>query len=152
MIGAGAVGGFVDRRLVQAGREVDFLVRPGRAAELNQHGLRIVDGTRTEIIDVRTVTASSPAEPYDLVLVGVKAQALSAAIKDFTAAVGPDTVVMPFLNGISHIDTLGKAVGRGTAGAHGAGRPRECVGSRTGVRRTVCTVGRWAKVSDAVCG
>lgn len=114
MIGAGAVGGFVGGRLVQAGREVDFLVKPRRAAELDQHGLRIVDGARTEIIDARPVTASSLAGPYDLVLVGVKAQALPAAITDFTAAVGPDTVVVPFLNGISHIDTLGNAVGRGT--------------------------------------
>jgi 2-dehydropantoate 2-reductase len=53
MIGSGAVGGFVGGRLVQAGREVDFLVRPPRAAELNRHGLRIVDGTRTEVIAAR---------------------------------------------------------------------------------------------------
>ena len=39
MVGAGAVGGFVGGRLVQAERDVDFLVRPRRAAELNQHGL-----------------------------------------------------------------------------------------------------------------
>ena len=104
-------GRFVGRRLVQARREIDFLVRPRRAAELSQRGLRIVDGTRTETIDARTVTVSSLAGPYDLVLVGVKAQALPAAITDFTAAVGPDTVVLPFLNGISHIATLGNAIG-----------------------------------------
>jgi 2-dehydropantoate 2-reductase len=64
MIGSGAVGGFVGGRLVQAGREVDFLVRPPRAAELNRHGLRIVDGTRTEVIDARLVTTSSLAGPW----------------------------------------------------------------------------------------
>jgi 2-dehydropantoate 2-reductase len=112
MIGAGAVGGFVGGRLAQAGREVDFLVRPGRAAELNQHGLRIVDGAHTEVIDAHPVTASSLAGHYDLVLVAVKAQALPEAIKDFAAAVGPDTVVVPFLNGINHIDALTSAFGR----------------------------------------
>jgi predicted dinucleotide-binding enzyme len=76
MIGAGAVGGFVGGRLAQASREVDFLVRPGRAAELNQHGLRIVDSAHTEVIDAHPVTASSLAGHYDLVLVAVKAQAL----------------------------------------------------------------------------
>jgi 2-dehydropantoate 2-reductase len=112
MIGAGAVGGFVGGRLVQAGREVDFLVRPGRAAQLSQHGLRITDGAQTDVIDARTVTASTLAEPYDLVLVSVKAQALPGAIADFEAAVGPGTAIIAFLNGINHIETLTKAFGR----------------------------------------
>jgi len=80
IIGAGAVGGFVGRRLAQARREINFLVRPRRATELSQRGLRIVDGTRTQTIDARTVTVSSLAGPYDLMLVGVKAQALPAAV------------------------------------------------------------------------
>jgi 2-dehydropantoate 2-reductase len=111
MIGAGAVGGFVGGRLVQAGREVDFLVRPRRATELAD-GLRIVDGDRTEVIDARLVTARSIAAPYDLVVVSVKAQALPAAIEDFRPAVGPDTAVVPFLNGLKHIDALTEAFGR----------------------------------------
>ncbi len=112
MVGAGAVGGFVGGRLVQAGREVDFLVRPRRAEQLNQRGLRIVDGTRTEVIEASTVTASSIAGPYDLVLLSVKAQALPAAIEDFKPAVGPESAVVPFLNGMNHVDTLAEAFGR----------------------------------------
>ena len=112
MVGAGAVGGFVGGRLSQAGREVDFLVRPRRAEQLDQQGLRIVDGTRTEVIEATTVTASSIASPYDLVLLSVKAQALPAAIEDFKPAVGPGSAVVPFLNGMNHIDTLAEAFGR----------------------------------------
>lgn len=112
MIGAGAVGGYVGGRLVQAGRDVDFLVRPARAARLSEDGLRIVDGTQTDVIEARTVTASSITGPYDLVLVSVKARALPAAIEDFKAAVGPDTAVLPFLNGITQIDILAAAFGR----------------------------------------
>jgi 2-dehydropantoate 2-reductase len=113
VVGAGAVGGYVGGRLVQAGREVDFLVRPRRAAALREeHGLRIVNGTHTDVIDARIVTAPLPAEPYGLVLVSVKGPALGAAIEDFRPAVGPETAVVPFLNGIKHIDTLTEALGR----------------------------------------
>ncbi|QRN79640.1 MAG: oxidoreductase, partial [Nocardiopsis sp. BM-2018] len=36
VVGAGAVGGYFGGRLVQAGRDVDFLVRPARAELLNE--------------------------------------------------------------------------------------------------------------------
>jgi hypothetical protein len=95
MVGAGAVGGFVGGRLVQAGRDVTFLVRPGRAAQIQERGLRITDGTQSEAIDVRAVTKSTLDGPSDLILVGVKAQALGSAIEDFAPAVGPGTAVVP---------------------------------------------------------
>ena len=34
MIGAGALGGYFGARLLEAGRDVTFLVRPARAAKL----------------------------------------------------------------------------------------------------------------------
>src|SRR6185437_12314328 len=42
VVGAGAVGGYFGGRLLQAGRDVTFLVRPRRAAELAKHGLMII--------------------------------------------------------------------------------------------------------------
>ncbi len=41
VVGAGAVGGYFGGRLLQAGRDVTFLVRPRRAALLAEHGLTI---------------------------------------------------------------------------------------------------------------
>ena len=41
VVGAGAVGGYFGGRLLQAGRDVTFLVRPRRAAELAKDGLTI---------------------------------------------------------------------------------------------------------------
>ncbi len=40
--GAGATGGYFGGRLAEAGRDVRFLVRPGRAEQLRRDGLRIV--------------------------------------------------------------------------------------------------------------
>ena len=116
MIGAGAVGGFVGGRLSQFDRDVTFLVRPRRAGQLKEHGLRITDGTSTEVIDARTVTKPVTDGPYDLILVGVKADALPAAIEDFTPAVGPETAVVPFVNGINHIAALTRAFGPAVLG------------------------------------
>ncbi|GIF68567.1 2-dehydropantoate 2-reductase [Asanoa ishikariensis] len=110
VIGAGAVGGYFGARLAQAGKDVTFLVRPGRAADLAARGLRIREpDSQPERIDVATV--ERVAEPYDIVLLAVKAFALDAAISDFSPAVGPRTTIVPFLNGLAHIDRLVNAFG-----------------------------------------
>src|ERR1700761_4248351 len=116
MVGAGAVGGFVGGRLVQAGGDVTFLVRPRRAGQLAERGLRISDATHTDVIDASAVTKEKLTGPYDLVLLGVKAEALPAAIEDFAPAVGPQTVVVPFINGINHVDALSRAFGSAVLG------------------------------------
>lgn len=116
VVGAGAVGGYVGGRLVQAGREVDLLVRPARAEQLRERGLRIVVGDQVEVIDIGIVTAEELAAPYDLVLIGVKSDALPAAVADVAPAVGPDTVVVPFLNGMAHIDLLTERFGDAVLG------------------------------------
>jgi 2-dehydropantoate 2-reductase len=116
IVGAGATGGFFGTRLAQAGREVTFLVRPGRAARLRQRGLRVTGpGGATEVTQPRLVTAGeltgSAAVPADLVLVTVKADGLAAVTGEIGPAVGPDTAVVPVLNGIRHLDTLNRAFG-----------------------------------------
>ena len=48
VVGAGAIGGYFGGRLLQAGRDVTFLVRPRRAAELAGAGL-IIKSPRGDI-------------------------------------------------------------------------------------------------------
>jgi 2-dehydropantoate 2-reductase len=112
VVGAGATGGYFGARLAQAGRDVTFLVRPRRAAVLRERGLRIVGlGESTRIVP-RLVTAGELAEPYDVVLLSVKATALDRALDDVAPAVGPGTAIIPFLNGIAHLDTLNARFGK----------------------------------------
>ena len=49
VIGAGAIGGYFGGRLLEAGRDVTFLVRPRRAAELARIGLSIRSRSATPI-------------------------------------------------------------------------------------------------------
>lgn|SRR5690625_134536 len=107
VVGAGAVGGYFGARLTQAGRDVDFLVRPARAELLRKQGLNLhtVEG-RTENVPVDVVTADRLTPAHDLVLLTVKSYGLAGAVDDLAAAMGPHTVVVPFLNGMRHLDVL----------------------------------------------
>ncbi|GAA4590012.1 2-dehydropantoate 2-reductase [Actinoplanes octamycinicus] len=109
--GAGATGGYFGGRLAQAGRDVTFLVRPGRQARLAERGLRITSPTGETRLTPRTVTTVDG--PYDLVLIAVKSYALDAVIAALGPAVGDRTVVIPLLNGMRHVDTLTGAFGPG---------------------------------------
>lgn len=114
VIGAGATGGYFGGRLLEAGRDVTFLVRPRRAAQLAKTGLVI----RSKFGDVslpapRTVTAEALREPYDLILLSCKAYDLQSAIDSFAPAAGPDTAILPLLNGMAHMDMLGARFGAG---------------------------------------
>jgi 2-dehydropantoate 2-reductase len=107
VVGAGAVGGYFGGRLLQAGRDVTFLVRPRRAAELAKHGLII----RSPVGDFHkpsppTVLREDLAQPFDLVVLSCKAFDLEGAITSFAKAVGPETAILPLLNGMRHIDRL----------------------------------------------
>jgi 2-dehydropantoate 2-reductase len=106
VIGAGAVGGYFGGRLAQANRDVTFLVRRKRAEAIKNNGLQIVSPHGDVKLHPKTIVADEISQPYDLILLGVKNYALSAAIDDFAAAVGPDTMILPFLNGMSHMDRL----------------------------------------------
>jgi ketopantoate reductase len=53
VVGAGAIGGYFGGRLLQAGRDVTFLVRPRRAALLAEHGLSIQSRFAASAISTR---------------------------------------------------------------------------------------------------
>ena len=106
VVGAGAVGGYFGGRLLDAGRNVTFLVRPQRAAELARTGLVIESRLGNVYRDAPTVTADALSAPYDLVLLSCKAYDLDDAITSFAPAVGPETAILPFLNGMRHLDAL----------------------------------------------
>jgi 2-dehydropantoate 2-reductase len=111
VVGAGALGGYFGGRLLAAGRDVSFLVRPGRAGQIAQHGLRIVSQHGDADLRPRTVLAPEIGGPYDLILLAVKAYSLEAAMDGFAPAVGPVTSVIPLLNGIRHLDLLNARFG-----------------------------------------
>jgi 2-dehydropantoate 2-reductase len=113
VVGAGAIGGYFGGRMLQAGRDITFLVRPRRAAELGSAGLVIKSPNGDVTLkNPPTVQADSLREKFDVVLLSCKAFDLEDAIKSFAPAVGPQTSIIPLLNGMLHLDVLDAKFGR----------------------------------------
>ena len=106
VVGAGSIGGYFGGRLAEAGRDVTFLVRPARAAKLSKSGLRIVSPLGDATLQPKLVTTQTLAGTYDAVLLTVKAYQLDAALEDLAPAVGPETMIVPALNGMGHMERL----------------------------------------------
>ena len=107
IVGAGATGGAYGARLLEAGRDVTFLVRQRRAQQLRAEGLRFRDPHGETRYDVRAITEVDGT--YDVIVVAVKAPALPAVLEQIRPAVGEDTTIVPLLNGMRHIDDLSEA-------------------------------------------
>ena len=111
VLGAGAVGGYFGGRLAAAGRDVRFLVRPARAALLAEKGLVVASLLGDFTVRPQLATADTLRGPYDLVLLTAKHYDLDQAIEAIRPAVGPQTAVLPLLNGLVHLDRLAAAFG-----------------------------------------
>jgi 2-dehydropantoate 2-reductase len=113
VVGAGAIGGYFGGRMLQAGRDITFLVRPKRATELAAAGLVIKSPNGDVTLkNPPTVQADRLNEKFDAVLLGCKAFDLDDAIESFAPAVGPQTAIIPLLNGMLHLDVLDRKFGR----------------------------------------
>ena len=112
VLGAGGVGGYFGGRMVQAGADVTFLVRPARAELLARDGLRIASKFGNAKLDVKTVTQDKVKAEYGIVLFTAKAYDLASAVDAIAPAVDAKTHVLPFLNGIAHYEVLDRRFGR----------------------------------------
>ncbi|HEY3674845.1 MAG TPA: ketopantoate reductase family protein [Candidatus Tumulicola sp.] len=112
VLGAGAIGGFFGGRLLQAGRDVTFVVRPARAEALARDGLTIggASGTVT-LADPPTRPSGTGGKPFELILLACKAYDLEDAMESIAPSVGPSTAILPLLNGMRHLDVLRERFG-----------------------------------------
>ena len=112
VVGAGAIGGYFGGRMLEAGQDITFLVRPKRATELASAGL-VIKSPHGDVTlkNPPTVQADKLTEKFDVVLLSCKAFDLDDAIASFAPAVGPGTAIIPLLNGMRHLDVLEKTFG-----------------------------------------
>jgi 2-dehydropantoate 2-reductase len=107
IVGAGGIGGYFGGRLLESGRDVTFLVRPRRQAQLAADGLVVVSPHgNVSLPSPSTVTADALRGTFDLILLSCKSYDLDDAMKSFAPAVGPRTAILPLLNGMRHLDSL----------------------------------------------
>lgn len=112
ILGAGALGGYFGARLLAAGRDVTFLVRPGTAKQLAERGLQVLSPFGDVYIDrPPTVQADDLRQPFDIILLSCKAYDLDNALAAIAPAVGPQTAILPMLNGMAHMGVLEQRFG-----------------------------------------
>ncbi|CAN5799907.1 2-dehydropantoate 2-reductase [soil metagenome] len=99
--GAGAIGGLIGTRLAaDPGNEVSAVARGATLAALRSHGWRLqIDGA-LEQAPVNATDDPSSLGVQDLVVVAVKGPAMAAVASNIAPLLGPDTVVMPAMNGV----------------------------------------------------
>ncbi len=99
--GVGAIGGFIGTRLALAGAcQVSAVARGATLAALQQHGLRLRQGTALLAAPVRASADPAALGPQDLVVIAVKGQSLGAVAAAIAPLLGPKTLVMPAMNGV----------------------------------------------------
>jgi len=105
---AGGVGGYFGARLQQAGHDVAFFARGKHLAALRANGLTVESPSGTANLKVRVFEQPKEAGLADVVLFAVKLWDTEGAAEQIRPIVGPDTVVIPFQNGVESIERLRK--------------------------------------------
>ena len=101
IIGAGAVGGLLAARLGATDAEVTLVARPNAASAIRRNGLTMVTPlNRVARLSPRVTDDSLSLGPQDLVFLCVKAHALRGTIDTLTPLLGPETAIVPMVNGI----------------------------------------------------
>ena len=90
VVGAGAIGGWIAARLALAGERVMALTSRGPLEALD-----ISEGGQTQTAGLARLEGAA-----DVLIVAVKATSLSAAAEAARQWIGPDTLIVPMLNGV----------------------------------------------------
>jgi 2-dehydropantoate 2-reductase len=100
VVGAGAIGGGLAAHLARAGRAVSLVARGAHLRALRARGLTLRAGADEYV--ARCPADDDPAAfgAQDIVVIGLKAHSVAPMLARLQPLLGPDTVVLPALNGI----------------------------------------------------
>lgn len=103
----GGIGGFLAFKLVKGGHQVATIARGLHLDAIVENGLALDGPEGSESIQPWIATDdTSRVGKVDAIIFGVKGDGLEAAAKACIPMLGPDTVVVPFLNGVEASDRL----------------------------------------------
>jgi len=113
-IGIGALGGYFGGRLANAGNDVVFIARGATLEALRRHGLRVETPAGNIVLPHVSATGDPTSVGHvDAIFVTTKAEQVPDAAMQIRSMVGPETVVVPFQNGVEAYDQLAAALGPG---------------------------------------
>jgi 2-dehydropantoate 2-reductase len=101
IVGLGAIGGLLAARLAAAGHTVCALARGATLAALREHGVRVRNAGGAETAQRIAASDSTAAlGPQDLVVIALKGPALNDVAPTLAPLLGPETIVLPAMNGV----------------------------------------------------
>jgi 2-dehydropantoate 2-reductase len=104
VLGAGGVGAFLGAALARAGRDVLLLMREESLARYG--GVVHVESVLLGDFEAELSAAPTLDEPVDVVWVTTKAHHLAEALDRVPKVTAEDSVVVPLLNGLDHVELL----------------------------------------------
>jgi 2-dehydropantoate 2-reductase len=101
IVGAGAIGGFIGTRLAAASAcDLSVLARRAALVSLKENGWRLRQGDVLTTAPARASDDAAELGRQDVVIVAVKGQGLAAVAREIGPLLGPDTVILPAMNGV----------------------------------------------------
>ena len=116
-VGAGGVGCGFSAQFALAGKDVTLIARGENLAALKENGLKVIrDDSEYVVKDINFASADEYAamgEKPDVLFVTVKTYSVESAAPDIERIAGPDTVIIPIMNGICTGDLVKRYVNTG---------------------------------------
>lgn len=109
----GGVGGYFGGKLAQNGDDVSFVARGKHKAAIAESGLR-VDSIGGDFVVKPASVFESPRSigNVDVIVLAVKSWQLDEAIREMKPLIGAQTMILPLMNGVEHLEALISAFGR----------------------------------------
>ena len=116
IVGVGAVGGYYGAMLVKAGFDVTFLVRGKNYEALEKNGLTLIDNEKKTILPVKAIHELPlhklpPEKTFDYIFICTKGRDTKSAVQNIKHAVGKNSKVISFQNGVENIEIIGNIIG-----------------------------------------
>ncbi|MEN9411002.1 MAG: hypothetical protein RL216_2976 [Pseudomonadota bacterium] len=101
IFGAGAIGGYLAAKLVQAGgADVSIVARGPHLAAVQADGLTLEEEGQSTTVPVRAVQDAADLGPQDYVIVTLKAHSVPGVVPAMQPLIGPGTTIVSGVNGV----------------------------------------------------
>jgi len=142
VMATGGVGGVFGAKLANAGEDVTFIARGAHLEAIRNNGLRIAGDEGDLVVEAPQATDDPAAVgPVDVVMFAVKLWDTESAAEMCRPLLGPDTVVIPFQNGVVSTDVI-----TGVLGPEHTGRGLSRVSASIEAPGVIRQVGKFASL------
>jgi 2-dehydropantoate 2-reductase len=101
IFGAGAIGGYMAVKLVQAGVDVSIVARGAHLAAIQSRGLTLIEeGADPVTVQVRASANAADLGVQDYVIVTLKAHSVPPVVAAMQPLIGPNTTIVSGVNGV----------------------------------------------------